>query len=316
MAQREWAEKDYYSVLGVDKTATKDEIKKAYRKLAQKHHPDANKGDASAEARFKEITEAHSILSNDTKRREYDQMRSLIEAGGHRWYGHVPGDGGGNVRVNIGDLGDLLGEPGSAGLFDDLLGGFGFRGGGRARGEDMETEVELTFEEAMRGTTVSLPQGGGVRIPPGIGDGGRVRVPGKGAAGQRGAAAGDLYVRVRVKPHPIFERGPQGQLTVRVPVTFAEAALGTQVEVPTLEGRVTVKIPPGTANGKTLCVRGKGAPKVKGGKGDLLVKVEVEIPQKLSKRERELLEQFAALHRSSPRTHLERYLDAERAQAS
>jgi molecular chaperone DnaJ len=316
MSQREWAEKDYYSILGVGKSATKDEIKKAYRKLAQKHHPDANKGDASAEARFKEISEAHAILSNDKKRREYDQMRSLIEAGGHRWYGYAPGDGGGNVRVNIGDLGDLLNEPGSAGLFDDLLGGFGFRGAGGARGEDMETEVELEFEDAMRGTTVSLSQGGGVRIPPGIGDGSRVRVAGKGATGFRGAPAGDLYVRVRVKPHPIFERGPQGQLTVGVPVTFVEAALGTQVDVPTLEGRVTVKIPPGTPNGKTLRVRGKGAPRVKGGTGDLLVRVEVEVPQKLSKRERELLEQFAAVHQASPRGHLDRYLEAERAEVS
>ncbi|MDP9233930.1 MAG: DnaJ domain-containing protein [Actinomycetota bacterium] len=313
MSQREWAEKDYYKTLGVDKTATKEEIKKAYRKLAQKYHPDANKGDSSAEARFKEISEAQSILSNDTKRREYDQMRSLIEAGGQRWYGHAPGDGGGNVRVNIGDLGDLLNEQGGAGLFEDLL-GFGFKG--PARGEDMETEVELSFEDAMKGTTVLLPQGGRVRIPPGVGDGSRVRAAGKGGKGRRGAGAGDLYVRVHVKPHPIFERGPQGQLTVRVPVTITEAALGTQVEVPTLDGSVTVKIPAGTPNGKTLRVRGKGAPTAKGGKGDLLVKVEVEVPQKLSKQERELLEKFAAAHRASPRAHLESYLDAERAKAS
>jgi molecular chaperone DnaJ len=313
MSQREWAEKDYYKTLGVDKTATKEQIKKAYRKLAQKYHPDANKGDPSAEARFKEISEAQSILSNDDKRREYDQMRSLIEAGGHRWYGYAPGDGGGNVRVNIGDLGDLLNEQGGAGLFDDLL-GFGFRG--PARGEDMETEVELSFEEAMKGTTVSLSQGGGVRIPPGIGDGSRVRVAGKGGKGRRGAGAGDLYVRVKVKPHPIFERGPEGQLTVRVPVTITEAALGTQVEVPTLDGSVTVKVPPGTPNGKTLRVRGKGAPTVKGGKGDLLVKIEVEVPQKLSRQERELLQKFAAAHRASPRAHLESYLDSVRAKAS
>lgn len=309
MSQREWADKDYYKVLGVSKDATKDQIKKAYRKLAQKYHPDANKGDSSAEARFKEISEAHSILSNDTKRREYDQMRSLIEAGGHRWYGYSPGDGGGNVRVDIGDLGDL----GGAGLFDDLL-GFGFRGA--ARGEDMETQVELSFEEAMTGTTVSLSQGGRVRIPPGIGDGGRVRVPGKGGEGRRGAPPGNLYVRVRVKPHPIFERGPEGQLMVRVPVSITEAALGTKVEVPTLDGSVTVKIPAGTPNGKTLRVRGRGAPRPKGGKGDLLAKVEVEVPQKLSKQERELLEKFADVHKASPRAHLENYLDSERAKAS
>jgi molecular chaperone DnaJ len=308
MSQREWADKDYYNTLGVSKTATKEQIKKAYRKLAQKYHPDANKGDAAAEARFKEISEAHSILSNDAKRREYDQMRSLIEAGGHRWYGYAPGDGGGNVRVDIGDLGDLGG-----GLFDDLL-GFGFRGA--ARGEDMETEVELGFEEAMQGTTVSLAQGGGVRIAPGIGDGSRVRVPGKGGKGRRGAPPGDLYVRVKVKPHPIFQRGPQGQLMLRVPVSITEAALGTQVEVPTLAGSVTVKIPAGSPNGKTLRVRGKGAPTARGGKGDLLVKIEVEVPQKLSKQERELLERFAGLHKASPRAHLERYLDAERAKAS
>ncbi|MEA2505994.1 MAG: molecular chaperone DnaJ [Actinomycetota bacterium] len=310
MSQREWADKDYYKVLGVSKDATKEQIKKAYRKLAQKYHPDANKGDSSAEARFKEISEAHSILSNDTKRREYDQMRSLIEAGGHRWYGYSPGDGGGNVRVDIGDLGDL----GGAGLFDDLL-GFGFRGA--ARGEDMETQIELSFEEAMTGTTVSLSQGGGrVRIPPGIGDGGRVRVSGKGGQGRRGAPPGDLYVRVRVKPHPIFERGPEGQLMVRVPVSITEAALGAKVEVPTLDGSVTVKIPAGTPNGKTLRVRGRGAATAKGGKGDLLVKVEVEVPQKLSKQERDLLEKFADVHKASPRAHLEQYLGAERAKAS
>lgn len=309
MAQRDWAEKDYYAVLGVSKDAPKDEIKKAYRKLAQKFHPDANKGDAAAEARFKEISEAHSILSNDAKRAEYDQLRSLIAAGGHRTYGFTPGHGGDNVRVDIGDLGDLFGG-GAGSMFEDL---FGF-GRSARRGSDMETEVTLSFEEAVAGTTVTVPGGTKMRIPPAVSNGARIKVAGRGEQAGRNGQSGDLYVRVNVKPHPVFTLGKEGSLDVRVPVTFTEAALGAKVQVPTLEEPVTVKIPPGTPTGKTFRVKGKGAPRRNGGRGDLFVKVEIVVPQKLSRKEKDLLTKFAAEHSESPRTHLNEYMNVTQAE--
>ena len=312
MSQREWAEKDYYKVLGVSKDASKDEIKRAYRKLAQKNHPDANKGDARAESRFKEISEAYAILSNDEKRRQYDEMRRLVQAGGERIYGFGPDQGGG-VRVNIGDLGDLFGGGTRGGLFDDLFGGFGFGGAEARKGRDVETDVRLSFEDALSGATVSLPQGGKVRVPAGVGDGARIKVTGRGEPSPGGGPPGDLFVRVHVDDHPLFERRKGGDLTITVPVTFAEAALGAQIEVPTLDGSVTVKVPAGTRTGKTLRVKGRGAPRPRGGPGDLLVKIEVEVPQKLSRRQRQLLEEFQETDKASPRSHLEGYIDREAA---
>ena len=299
MAQRDWADKDYYKVLGVSKTATKDEIKKAYRKLAQKFHPDANEGDASAEERFKEISEAHAILTNDTKRAEYDQIRQFMEGGGERFYGFQPGGRQGSVRVNIGDLfGDTGGSGGSP--FEDL---FGFGPRRPARGQDLETSVRLTFDQAISGTTRSI-NGANVRIPPAVRDGQRIKVAGKGAQAN-GAEPGDLYVLVAVEPHPLFTQGDNGDLHLKLPISFTEAALGTKVTVPTLDGQVMVKIPAGTQSGKTFRVRGKGAPAPRGGTGDLLVTVEVLVPTKLSKQEKESLEKFAALHKASPRPHIE-----------
>jgi molecular chaperone DnaJ len=304
MPQRDWADKDFYKILGVSKSAPKDEIKRAYRKLAQKYHPDANKGDAEAEARFKEISEAHSILSNDKKRAEYDQMRKLIEAGGDRFYGFTPGSGE-SVRVNIGDL---FGNGAAGGsVFEDLIGGMGFRPRGPQRGADLESEVTLSFDEAISGATMTLDTGTKVRVPPGVRDGGRVRVAGKGQAAP-GGQPGDLYVRVKVEPHPVFSSAGNGNISVIVPVTYPEAALGANIEVPTLDGAVTVKVPPGTAAGKVMRVRGRGAPRPNGDQGDLLVKIEVEVPRKLNKREKEALERFAAGHKASPRTHLESYI--------
>jgi molecular chaperone DnaJ len=313
MAQRDWMEKDYYKTLGVPESASKDEIKKAYRKLAQKYHPDANKGDEKAEERFKEISEAHSILSNDDKRKEYDEMRSLLRAGGHRTYG-VPG-GGGNVRINIGDLfGGGGGSPDD--LIGDLFGGGGFGFSRRPQqGQDLETEVQLDFDQAVEGTTIQLPQGTKVRIPPGVANGARIKVASRGGEGTNGGPAGDMYVKVRVAPHPVFSMGPNGALTVKVPLTFTEAALGAKVQVPTLEAPVTVKIPAGTPNGKTLRVRGAGAPKRGGGKGDLLVKVEVQVPSKLSLMEKEALEHFAEVHDENPRAAFEPYLAQPKAGA-
>ncbi len=310
MAQRDWAEKDYYKVLGVSKDASKEDIKRAYRKLAQKYHPDANKGDSQAETRFKEISEAHAVLSNPDKRAEYDEMRRLFEAGGDRIYGYGP-EGGGGVRINIGDL---FGNEGTGSLFEDLLGGVGFRT--QRQGADLESEVTLGFDDAIAGSTLTLENGARVRIPPGVGDGARIRVAGKGRPGLQGGPAGDLYVRVHVSPHPIFGRGKNGNLELTVPVTFTEAALGAKVEVPTLDGSVTVKVPSGTPSGKVLRVKGRGAPRPRGGNGDLLVTIEVQVPQKLSRKEKALLDEFAALHDESPRDHLKRYMGDRPARAS
>lgn len=301
MSQREWMEKDYYKVLGVSKDASKEEIKRAYRKLAQKYHPDANEGDKSAETRFKEISEAHAILSNDAKRAEYDQMRSFVEAGGQRFYGFRPG-GQGNVRVNVGDIGDIFGDEGLGSIFGDAF-GFGRRS---QKGADLETEASLSFEDALAGTTVRLPQGTKVRIPAGVKDGARIRVAGKGQAGPGGS--GDLYVKVSVAPHPVFRSLGNGDVGLDLPVTYTEAALGAAIEVPTPEEGVTVKIPAGTPHGKTLRVKGHGGPRPKGGRGDLLVTISVQVPKKLGRRERELLEEFAAVHEDSPRKHLDGYL--------
>ena len=309
MAQRDWLEKDFYKTLGVSSSASKDDIKKAYRKLAQQYHPDANKGDAAAEARFKEITEAHAVLSNDDKRKEYDELRRY--GGAREGFGFRPGGGGRNVRVDIGDIGDLFGGGRGVDL-GDLFGGFGFRP--QRRGEDVEAETVLSFEQAVEGTTIALATGTKVRIPPGVTDGARIRVPGKGNAAPGGGEPGDLYVAVRVRPHPVFAQGRDGDLVVEVPVTFPEAALGANVVVPTLDGHVTVKIPPGTQHGRTLRVRGKGGPRPSGSNGDLLVKIAVEVPRKLSKKEREALERFAEVHDASPRAHLED--EASRAAAS
>ncbi len=299
MAQRDRLEKDYYKTLGVSSNASRDEIKKAYRKLAQRYHPDANKGDAAAEARFKEITEAHAILSNDDKRKEYDEIRRY----GGNGFGFRPGGGGRNVRVDIGDIGDLFG--GGAGVdLGDLFGGFGFRG--PRKGADTAAEAVLSFEQAVEGATIELASGTKVRIPPGVTDGARIRVTGKGSSAPSGGEPGDLYVHVKVRPHPLFSQGRDGDLVVDVPVTFPEAALGANVVVPTLDGTVTVKVPAGTQHGRTLRVRGKGGPRPSGGRGDLLVRTSVEVPRKLSRKEREALERFAEVHDASPRTHLDR----------
>jgi molecular chaperone DnaJ len=309
MAQRDWVEKDYYAILGVAKDASKEDIKRAYRKLAQKYHPDANKGDAAAEARFKEISEAHSVLSNDSKRAEYDEMRRLFEAGGERIYGFGPNRGGG-VRVNVGDV---FGDERISSIFDDLIGGgFGFR----RPGTDVETETTLSFDEANAGAVLTLAGGTKVRVPPGVADGARIKVAGKGQPAANGGPPGDLFVRVHVEPHPVFGRASNGDLTLTLPITFTEAALGARVEVPTLDGSVTVKVPPGSSSGKTLRVKGKGGNRPRGGRGDLLVKLSVEVPQKLSRKERELLEQLAALGKDSPRKHLDNYLRSGSAQAS
>jgi molecular chaperone DnaJ len=356
--------RDLYEVLGVPKSASQDEIKKAYRKLARKHHPDSNPGDAEAEERFKELQDAYDVLSDPEKRTQYDQLGPRMfdgaragGPGGFTWSGNV-GD--------LGDLGDLFG-----GLFGRAAGGGG-RGRQRGqRGADVGVTVTLSFEDSLNGLTTRIPveleavcsacKGSGaepgtqpvicpecrgrgvtsedegffafsrpcprchgngtviekpcrvcdgsgrerrtkrytVKLPAGVKDGTQIRLKGKGEAGFGGGQAGDLIVTTRVTPSPLFERRG-ADLVLEVPVTFAEAALGAEVEVPTPDGRISLKVPAGSQDGKLLRVRGRGAPKLNGGgkKGDLLARVRLEVPTKLTKAEREAIE---ALGKASTR---------------
>jgi molecular chaperone DnaJ len=282
--RKEWLETDYYSVLGVGKDASDKDIKRAYRKLAQQYHPDTNAGDATAEARFKEVSEAYEVLGNTDTRKEYDHMREV----GY----FVGGPGGGQQYVRVEDL-----FSGGGGSPFDLFGGIGDLFGQtrtRARpGRDLSAETRLSFHDAISGATKQMTINGQrikVKIPPGVADGARIRVSGKGAPGAGGGPAGDLYVTVRVASHPLFERSASN-LGITVPVTFVEAALGAEVAVPTLDGKVTLRIPPGTPSGKTFRVSGKGVTTPKG-TGDLLVTVEVVVPTSLTEEQRQLLEKF------------------------
>jgi molecular chaperone DnaJ len=390
MSQRDYVEKDYYKVLGVPKDASKADITKAYRKLARELHPDARPDDPKAEERFKEVGEAHSVLSSAEKRAEYDRIRDLVGSGAFR--GGFPGGGGGGggfpgggfggaQGVNIEDLlGNLFGGGGGGGAGGSPFGGGGTRTGGHAgprRGRDVETDLTLNFDDAMAGVTTTLRvsgrascsacrgtgaapgtapvtcqvcQGRGqtlsdqgpfsfaepcyacggsgrqitdpctncsgsgteirtrdirARIPAGVADGARIRLKGKGEAGSGGGPAGDLFVRVHVTPHPLFGRRGDN-LTLRVPITFGEATLGTKLKVPTLdEGPVTLKVPAGTEAGRTFRVRGRGVPKSGGGRGDLLVTVDIDVPGKLTRTQRKLIVDFeATLDPDELRAHL------------
>ena len=372
MSTRDFIEKDYYAALGVAKDADAAAIKKAYRQLARDLHPDKNPGNTDAENRFKEVSEAYDVLSDPKRRAEYDEARRLFGSGGAGaragFPGGFPGGAGGGQAFDLGDLFGAAGggRTGGAGGLGDLFGGL-FGGGGAgagsararsqaasgpARGQDVETEATLSFEEAVLGVTVPLRmqspgtcptchgsgarpgtsphtcpvcQGAGVtsrsqgafafsepcrncrgtgqvvddpcptcagngvtnqtrtitvRIPAGVKDGQRIRLAGKGAPGRRGGPAGDLFVVVHVSEHELFGR-KGNDLTLTVPITFAEATLGATLTVPTLDGNVTLKVPPGTASGQTLRVRGRGVPG-KGRPGDLLVTVEVAVPKRLT----------------------------------
>src|SRR6516165_8953956 len=371
MSTKDFLEKDYYKALGVSKTAKPAEIKAAYRKLARKYHPDANKGDASAEERFKEISEAYSVLSDEKRRKEYDEARSLFGGGFRVPTGSRPGQQGGFGGFDLGDIFGGSGDgSGTGGGLGDLFGGV-FNRGGRTtaqnrprRGADVETETTLSFGDAIDGTTVALRltgegpcptchgtgakagtvprmcpscQGTGqssrnlgsfsmsevckechgrglvvddpcpecsgsgramssrtiqARIPAGVADGQRIKLAGKGAPGERGGPSGDLYVRVHVKPHPVFGRSG-ANLTVTVPITFTEATLGAEIKVPSLRGvPVGVRIPAGTPSGRTFRARGKGARRKDGTSGDLLVTVNVQVPQNLNGAAKQALESF------------------------
>src|SRR5437870_4006118 len=357
-----------YDTLGVKKGASADEIKKAYRKLAAKYHPDKNPGDTSAEEKFKEVQNAYDVLSDTEKRKQYDTFGS---ANGRRGADPADFNFGGNFNINdLGDLGDLFG-----GLFN--------RGGTRARrpaperGADIEAIVRLSFEDSLRGLETKIPvevttacrecggtgaepgtspvicpqcngrgviaesqglfalsepcprcRGNGtvvekpchkckgtgrerrtkrytVKIPAGVKDGTRIRLKGKGEVGVNGGSSGDLFVVTRVEPSKHFHRRGS-DLVVDVPVTFAEAALGATVEVPTpYGGRVSLKVPAGTQDGRQLRIRGHGAPKLKGGgKGDLIARLRVTVPKKLTKKEREALEELHKVSRENPRDAL------------
>lgn len=356
--QREWFEKDYYKTLGVPSTASAKEITSAYRKLAKKHHPDTNPGH---EETFKEISAAYDVLGDAERRKEYDEVRAMGPAAGAFGGGFPGGFGGGGTTFRVEDMGDL----------GDLFGGLFGRGrrgastAGSQRGQDVETELHLSFEDAVQGVTTSVhlttdvrchtchgtgsapgtqpnkcprcggsgtlqdnqglfslsqicPQCGGrgtvvttpcptcsgtgmehrsrsvkVRIPPGVEDGQRIRVKGKGAAGRGNGPNGDLYVVVRVDRHGVFGRRNRN-LTLTVPISYPEAALGTMLTVPTLDEPVTLRVPPGTPSGRTFRVRGRGVPAGKKvSAGDLLVTVEVSVPEKLNDEQRAAVEALA-----------------------
>lgn len=366
MSARDWIEKDFYRELSVSSDASADEIKKSYRKLARELHPDANPGDAKAEARFKAVSEAYGVLSDPAKRKQYDEARRLFAGGGG-----FPGGGFGSGGFDVNDLFGRAAQGTGGGGLGDLLGGlFNRRGGGTGsatrprRGEDVETDVRIDFTEAVRGATVPLrlsspaacttcngsgakpgttphvcatcsgsglvtrsqgafafsepcrdcrgtgriiddpcPECGGdgvstrtrtltVRIPSGVDDGQRIRLAGQGEPGRNGGPSGDLFVRVHVNPHSVF--GRQGNdLTLTAPMTFSELALGTTLTVPTLDGKVTLKVPAGTASGRVLRARGKGITKRDGTSGDLLITLEVAVPNNLSSEARKALEEYA-----------------------
>ena len=378
MSSKDWLEKDFYAVLGVSKNASADEIKRAYRRLARELHPDRNPGNKEAEERFKAVSEAYDVLSDDRKRREYDEMRSLFGQGAFRRSARAEG--------MPFDLGEFFGPggyethfsgPGFADLFGTIFGG-GTRTArrGPVRGRDVEAEVTLDFADAVHGTTlpitlrapgvcdtchgsgarpgtrprtcptcrgsglVTLNQGafsftepcrdcqgvgtvvdqkcpeclgtGGVtktrtlnvRIPPGVSDGQRIRLAGRGEPGERGGPPGDLHLLVRVRPDKLF--GREGDdLTLTVPISFTEAVFGTDLRVPTLDGAVTLRVPPGTPSGRVLRVRNRGVLRRDGGLGDLLVTIEVDVPKDLSPEARKALEEYAQYAPRPPRAAID-----------
>jgi len=316
MASQDWFDKDFYAVLGVSKDVSDADLKKTYRKLARQHHPDSNAGDAKAEARFKEISEAYSVLSDKDMRAEYDQMRAMGSgarftapgggAGGQGFDDIFRGFGRGAQR-NQSDFDDILGGLfGGGGRFGTPTGGFGGFGG-PTRGGDITANTTLDFLTAIRGDTVGLQMSDGrevkVKIPAGVADGQKIRLKGKGQPSPDGGEAGDLVITVSVRPHPVFER--EGlNLRVEVPVTFAEAALGATIEVPTLEGdTVRLKVAPGTPAGRVLRVKGRGVTTPKG-TGDLLAEVVVAVPTNLSAPAAAALAELAKAMPDNPRDEL------------
>ena len=287
MASQDWFEKDFYAILGVPQDADAATIKKTYRKVARTMHPDHNVGDPKAEERFKEVGEAYAVLSDPEKRREYDAIRAMSH-GGARFTAGGPGGPGAGFE-------DILGQMFGGGAPGAGYGGYGAPAGPRP-GADVQASTRIGFRDAVEGSTVSLssPDLGRInaRIPPGVKDGQRIRLRGKGRQGDPGAAPGDLILTVAVDKHPVFGREGDN-LTLDLPVTFAEAALGATVAVPTLDGStVKVKVAAGTPSGRVLRLKGRG---VKRGDhvGDLLAKVQVVVPQRLTDEARDAVEKMA-----------------------
>lgn len=314
MASQDWVEKDFYAILGVSKDASEEEIKKAYRRLARQYHPDKNPGDEAAEQKFKDVSEANTVLSDPEQREQYDAIRAM--GSGARFSGSPAGGGGGGGFEDL--FGNLFGggAPGTGGGrfgggpdFADLFGGMGgrFGGGAPAKGADRTAKTTISFSGAVRGTTVGLREQNGsvidVRIPAGVKDGQKVRVKGKGQQGPGGA--GDLLVEVSISPHRFFERDGD-TIRVHLPVSFDEAALGTTVEVPTVHGeKVKIKVPAGSGSGKVLRLKGHGIRR-KNSQGDMLVVVDVQVPEDLPEEALEAVRAYAEATRSiDPREGLE-----------
>lgn len=304
MASQDWFDKDFYKILGVSKDVSDAELKKVYRKLSRQHHPDVNPGDAAAEAKFKEISEAYSVLSDAEQRKEYDAVRAM--GGGARFTGGPGGAGG----FPGGFPGGAGGFGGAEDIFANLFGGGGrggFGGFGPQPGGDLTTEQTIPFIDSIKGTSVRLRLNSGettVNIPAGIKDGQSLKIRGKGQPSMNGGPNGDLIIKVTVKPHPVFVRDGNN-LRLTVPVTLTEAILGATIQVPTLGGEpVKLKVAPGTPNGRVLRVKGKG---VEAGKvhGDLLATVDIAVPQNLSGEAKKLIEQLAeVLPDENPREDL------------
>ncbi len=298
MASQDWFEKDFYKVLGVAKDVSDAELKKVYRKLARQFHPDSNPNDPKAEARFKEISEAFSVLSDAEQRKEYDAIRAM--GGGARFTGG-PGGGfpGGFSAGNAAGFEDVFanlfgGGSGARGGFPSGFGGFGPQ-----RGADLTMSTTVDFIDSIHGATLKLRinnsgEPTSVKVPAGIQDGQKIKLRGKGQASPNGGEPGDLLITVAVKPHPVFSRDGNN-LRVTVPVTFAEAVLGATIQVPTLGGEpVKLKVAPGTPNGRVLRVKGKGVHSPKGD-GDLLATVDIAVPSHVSDKAKKALEEFESL---------------------
>ncbi|MEY4019636.1 MAG: hypothetical protein RLZZ590_936 [Actinomycetota bacterium] len=294
MASQDWFDKDFYKVLGVSKDVSEAELKKVYRKLSRQFHPDTNPGDAGAEARFKEISEAYSVLSDKDQRAEYDQMRAM--GSGARFTG---GAGGGFPGGFPG--GANFGGGGFEDVFSNLFGGGAGFGGPRGpqRGADLTTTQTLDFIDGVKGTSIKLNlRSSGepttIKIPAGVQDGQKIKIAGKGQPSPNGGPAGDLIITVTVKAHPVFTRDGNN-LRVTVPVTFAEAVLGATIQVPTLGGEpVKLKVAPGTPNGRVLRVKGRGVVTAKA-EGDLLATVDIAVPSHVSDKAKKALEEFDGL---------------------
>ena len=288
MASQDWFEKDFYKVLGVSKDVSDAELKKVYRKLSRQYHPDTNPGDAKAEAKFKEISEAYAVLSDKKERAEYDQVRAM--GSGARFTGGPGGFQGGFPG------GGNFGGGGFEDVFANLFGGGGMGGFNRGpqRGADLSMSTTLDFIDGVKGTQIKVRLGSGettIKIPAGVMDGQKIKIPGKGQASPNGGPNGDLIIQVSVKDHPVFSRDGNN-LRVTVPVTFAEAVLGATIQVPTLGGEpVKLKVAPGTPNGRVLRVKGRGVHTAKG-EGDLLATVEIAVPSHISDKAKKALEEF------------------------